>query len=99
MGLLYEKGIEMEKDSSQDQIIFYGTRWCLDCKRSMKILNRYEIEYHYVDIDKDPDGKAFVQKVNNGNRSVPTIVFPDGEILVEPSREVLKRKLGAKDSD
>ena len=94
MDIIDGKGFWMEKVSPQNQIVLYGTRWCFDCKRSLKILNHYEIKYHYVDIDKDPDGKAFVQEVNNGNRSVPTIVFPNGEILVEPSKKELIKKLG-----
>ncbi len=78
----------------QEEIVFYGTKWCFDCKRSRAYLDRMNVEYRYVDIDKDPDGRAFVQEVNKGSRSVPTIVFPDGEILVEPTDAELAGKLG-----
>jgi glutaredoxin len=47
-----------------------------------------------VDIDADPAGRKYVESVNRGFRSVPTIVFPDGSILVEPSNMELSRKLG-----
>jgi glutaredoxin len=47
-----------------------------------------------VDIDQDPEGREYVMKVNDGSRSVPTIVFPDGSILVEPSNAELAEKLG-----
>jgi mycoredoxin len=76
-----------------EEIVFYGTQWCFDCKRSRKLLDQMNVEYHYVDINQDPDARTFVQEVNNGNRSVPTIVFPDGEILVEPSNAELVKKL------
>jgi thioredoxin reductase (NADPH) len=47
-----------------------------------------------VDIQEDKEAQAYVESVNNGNRSVPTIVFPDGDIFVEPSNAQLAEKLG-----
>ena len=84
----------MEEASNQDEIVVYATRWCFDCKRSEKFLRRKRIDFRWVDIDKDPGGREFVLEVNNGSRSVPTIVFPDGSILVEPSNDELATKLG-----
>jgi mycoredoxin len=84
----------VEGSLMQDEIIFYGTKWCPDCRRSKKFLDRRGIAYRYVDIDRDREARAYVQEMNNGNRSVPTIVFPDGGILVEPSNEELAGKLG-----
>lgn len=75
-------------------IICYGTDWCFDCHRARKFFDEHNITYQWVNIDRDPQAEAFVQKVNNGYRSVPTIVWPDGSILVEPSRRELARKLG-----
>jgi len=83
----------------QEEIVFYGTRWCPDCRRSKKFLNARQINYRYIDIDKDAEGRDFVRKVNNGNRSVPTIVFADGDILVEPSNEKLAEKCGLGKTD
>ncbi|MHB0923062.1 MAG: glutaredoxin domain-containing protein [Bellilinea sp.] len=74
-------------------IILYGTRWCFDSRRARAVFDDLEIPYFYIDIDKDPEARNYVQEVNNGFRSVPTIVFPDGSILVEPSNEILKEKL------
>ncbi len=78
-----------------EQIIVYGTRWCGDTRRAVKILDGREIDYQWIDIDKDPQGEKFVKETNQGNRSVPTIVFPDESILVEPSNQVLNNKLDA----
>lgn len=78
-----------------EKIIVYGTRWCGDTKRALKILDKHEIDYEWVDIDKDVKGEAFVKETNHGNRSVPTIVFPDESILVEPSNQALSEKLDA----
>lgn len=87
----------MENESPRGEIVFYGTKWCFDCTRAKRLFKRFDIEYRWVDIDKDPAGRNYVQEVNNGNRSVPTILFPDGEILVEPSNEELVAKLGIDD--
>jgi thioredoxin reductase (NADPH) len=51
-----------------------------------------------VDIDNDPEAIAFVEKTNKGSRSIPTIVFPDGTVLVEPSNAQLAEKLGMQTS-
>lgn len=74
-------------------LVVYATGWCPDCLRARKILDQRGVHYRWIDIDKDPAGRAFVEKVNRGMRSVPTIVFPDGETLVEPSNARLAEKL------
>lgn len=78
-----------------EKIVVYGTRWCGDSRRALKILDEREIDYRWINIDKDKAGEKFVIKINNGNRSVPTIVFPDESILVEPSNKALNEKLDA----
>lgn len=78
----------------ETQIIVYGTTWCYDTFRAKKILDKNNIPYVWIDIDKDMEGRKFVEETNNGYRSVPTIVFPDGSILVEPSNDELSTKLG-----
>ena len=79
--------------TENNEILFYSTWWCPDCRRAQKILDQRGVAYQYIDINKDAEGRAYVEEVNNGNRSVPTIVFPDGDILVEPSSMVLNNKL------
>lgn len=76
------------------QIIVYGTAWCGDTRRALRFLDQNAIPYQWVDIDQDIEGSSFVEKVNRGYRSVPTIIFPDGSMLVEPSTDQLARKLG-----
>ena len=78
----------------EKQIVLYGTSWCPDCKRSKQFFGEQRIPYAYVDIEHDSEAMAFVEKTNRGNRSIPTIVFPDGTILVEPSNAQLAEKLG-----
>ena len=77
------------------KIKVYGTRWCGDCKRARRILDEHQIDYDWVDIDQNKDGETFVKESNHGNRSVPTIIFPDDSILVEPPNQVLIEKINS----
>ncbi len=74
--------------------VIYGTEWCGDCIRSKKFLDENNISYKWIDTDFDEDAKAKNAELNNGKGRVPTIVFSDGTILVEPSDEELGEKLG-----
>jgi thioredoxin reductase (NADPH) len=75
-------------------IKLYGAPWCPDCRRSKKFLADQRIPFEYVDIEQQTEFQAYVEKVNNGKRIIPTIVFDDGSILVEPSDADLAAKLG-----
>ncbi len=72
----------------------YGAPWCPDCRRSKKFLGEHRVEYDWIDIDTDAAGLRFVEELQNGGRTIPTISFPDGSSLLEPSNEELARKLG-----
>ena len=75
-------------------ITVYGATWCPDCKRAKKFFGEHRVQYENVDIDESPEAVSFVEKINNGLRIIPTIIFPDGQILVEPSNAQLAEKLG-----
>ena len=79
---------------AEQQIQLYGTNWCSDCKRSKKFLGEQRVSYEYINIEEDANGQAYVQKVQNGGMSIPTIVFPDGSLLIEPTNAELAAKLG-----
>ena len=72
----------------------YGAPWCPDCRRAKKFLGEHRVAYDWIDIDDRPEGLRFVEQLQDGGRSIPTIVFPDGSHLLEPSNEELARKLG-----
>ncbi len=78
---------------STEDIVVYGTMWCPGRIRSRRLLDAKGIRYRWVNIGQDCDGQRFVERVNGGKRSVPTIVFPDGDILLEPSIARLAAKL------
>ena len=76
------------------KIIIYGADWCGDCLRARRFLNQFNIQYQWINIDRDQIGERYVLKVSKGMRSIPTIVFEDGSVLVEPSNLKLAQKLG-----
>jgi mycoredoxin len=76
-------------------ITIFGTWWCGDCLRTRRFLDNNNIPYNWIDIDRDEKGEEFVLATNHGMRSVPTILFNDGSILVEPSDANLEERLGA----
>jgi mycoredoxin len=76
-----------------DQIKMYGTSWCPDCARAKQVFNKLKIPFDWIDIDKDKQASAEVEKINGGLKSVPTIVFPDNTVLVEPGNAELEKKL------
>jgi len=57
-------------------------------------LGEQHIPFVWVDIDQDEEGRTRVQEVNGGKQIIPTIVFQDDSILVEPSNAELAVKLG-----
>jgi len=75
-------------------IMVYSTVWCPDCKRAKQFFGEQRVAYTNVDIEQDEKALTFVEKVNDGMRIIPTIIFPDGEILVEPTNAMLAKKLG-----
>ena len=78
-----------------DQLTIYSTPWCGYCHRLKGQLDREGISYTDVDIDKQPDAARIVEQVNEGNQTVPTLVFADGSALTNPSLAEVKRKLAS----
>jgi thioredoxin reductase (NADPH) len=77
-----------------EPIRVYGASWCPDCKRAKRFLADQRIPFEWHDIETNPDGIRIVQERNGGNNTIPTIVFPDGSHLSEPTDEDLADKLG-----
>jgi ubiquinone/menaquinone biosynthesis C-methylase UbiE/glutaredoxin len=67
----------------------YSTPWCGDCWRAKRWFTAHGIPYEEINIDRDPEAAAYVLRVNGGMRSVPTIILPDGSVLVEPDSRPL----------
>jgi mycoredoxin len=75
------------------QIMVYTTTWCGDCRRAKRVFATAGVPSVEVDITQDPEAAERARRWNGGMYSVPTIVFPDGSRLVEPSSSTLAAKL------
>jgi mycoredoxin len=73
----------------------YSTPWCGYCHRLRSQLDREGIAYDVVDIEQDPASADLVMQVNNGNQTVPTLVYRDGTAQTNPSVKQVKEKVAA----
>ncbi len=76
------------------EIKVYGAPWCPDCRRAKKFLGEHRVAYDWIDIEANDADRRFVEELQHGGRTIPTIIFADGSHLLEPSNEALARKLG-----
>lgn len=74
-------------------VTLFSTTWCGYCTRLKSQMDREGIAYTEVNIEHDPDAEAFVMSANNGNQTVPTLLFPDGSTATNPSLIEVKKKL------
>lgn len=81
-------------ENDNREITIYSTTWCSDCKRAKKFFGEQRIPYVNIDIEDNPEFIKTVEEINHGMRIVPTIVFPDGSVLSEPTNAQLAEKLG-----
>ena len=82
-------------NGSAHQITMYSTPWCGYCHRLRGQLDREGIGYDVVDIEQVPEAATVVEKVNNGNQTVPTLVYVDGTAQTNPSLADVKAKLAS----
>jgi mycoredoxin len=73
----------------------YTAAWCGDCRLAKHVLDAKGVAYELIDIETVPGAAELVQKINGGYRTIPTILFPDGRVLVEPSRRQLEAAIAA----
>ena len=78
-----------------DKLTMYSTPWCGYCQRLKAQLGREGIEYLEIDIEQDPESAEFVMSVNGGNQTVPTVVFPNGQAVTNPSLAQVKEILAS----
>jgi len=84
----------IQTPQTAEKVKMYATTWCGDCRFAKRWLDAHGISYEYINIEEDESAAEIVIRVNKGARSVPTIVFPDGSVLVEPTARELAAKFG-----
>lgn len=84
-----------ETTESSKPFVMYTTPWCGYCQRLKGQLGREGITFEEVNIEEHPEAAAIVEQVNNGNQTVPTLVYTDGTAMTNPSLAQVKEKLAA----
>ena len=74
-------------------VTMYSTTWCGYCRRLKAQLDSVGIGYTEINIEEHPDAAALVERVNGGNQTVPTLVFPDGSAATNPSLADVQARL------
>ncbi len=80
-------------NSDVRELVVYGASWCPDCRRAKEFLGSNRIPYQWIDLEANPERTAEVEDLNGGKRIIPTIIFPDGSFIAEPSNDELAEKL------
>jgi len=75
-------------------VTMYSTTWCGYCRRLKSQMDREGIGYDEVNIEDVPDAADFVMRINGGNQTVPTVLFPDGTAATNPSLAEVRSRLG-----
>ncbi len=75
-----------------NKVTMYGAEWCIDCRRSKKVLDTLGVDYDYVDLEADLTGADRAIAIS-GRTNIPVIQFTDGSHLVEPSDSELREKV------
>ena len=81
--------------STEAPITVYGASWCPDCRRAKQFLASHRVAYDWIDLEEFPEKSAEVEARNSGKRIIPTIVFPDGSFLAEPTNDELADRIVA----
>ncbi|WP_019482605.1 glutaredoxin family protein [Arthrobacter sp. TB 23] len=82
-----------------ETLTVYGADWCPDVRRSRKLLDAQGERYVYVNLDHDKPAEALVRRLQGGKRRIPTLVWPDGAFIVEPTDEQLSEYLNSQAAD
>ena len=85
-----------EESQFYEEITLYTSRWCVHSMSVEGFLNRYNVPVKLINIDRDPEAREELIHLNDGFASVPTLVFPDGSKLTEPSYGQIRDKLKMK---
>lgn len=74
-------------------VTMFTTSWCGYCRNLKKIMDAEGISYREVNIEEVPGTADIVESFNDGNQTVPTLVFHDGSAVTNPSIEQVRERL------
>ncbi len=78
---------------SWPRIVLYSSKWCPACWWTKLFLSSHNAAYQELDIDRNTEAAFMVMEINDGFRSVPTLVIEGYGAITEPSNGDLARIL------
>jgi mycoredoxin len=81
-------------ETQSDQLLLYGRPGCPMVPPVRALLEEAGVTYTYLDIRQDAAAAVQLRQLTGGYESVPTVVLPGGQVLVEPGVMALRRALG-----
>ncbi|HET7399609.1 MAG TPA: glutaredoxin domain-containing protein [Intrasporangium sp.] len=76
-------------------VVMFTTSWCGYCSRLKSQLARDGVPFTEIDLDASPEHVDLVERLNGGNRTVPTVLFPDGSAATNPSLALVRERLAS----
>jgi mycoredoxin len=83
---------------SEGPIILYTSNYCGQARGVENFLKDNGLPVEVLNIDRDLAARRRLIELNGGFASVPTLVFPDGRRLTEPSLSMLRQELSIEES-
>jgi thioredoxin reductase (NADPH) len=68
--------------------------WSASSHTVKDFLARNQIPYQWLDIELDTEARNLVESVGDGQLRLPSVFFPDGTTLLDPSIQDIAEKLG-----
>lgn len=78
---------------ARGEVTVYSTSWCPYCSLLASSLTAERVPFSVIDVDADEAAAQFVERVNRGDRVVPTVVFPDGTSATNPGVDDVRLRL------
>lgn len=81
--------------ADEKQIVIYAHDFCGQSRVLIRALDKIGLEYEYRDVvNGNPVWKKELKRLARGNLSVPTVVYDDGTVMVEPWPDQVLDHLG-----
>jgi len=78
------------------RITIYGAPWCPYCVRAKRFLTEKRTPFDWIDIDDNPEVSPFLEKVNDGNHTIPTVAVGEGATAALMLRGFLEKTQGSR---
>jgi thioredoxin reductase (NADPH) len=71
-----------------------GHRWSQESHIARDFLARNQVPYKWMDLASDPEAEELLELTGNASRRCPILIFPDGQLLEQPTTQQIAEKAG-----